>query len=139
MSDVSSESTGPQEPEHVRGALVAWVIAGAVAMTLFCVFVARAVLHVDLPLVPATTPRYPAGETVGGIEQLPLDGPARGALRSRKSRDALHAYGWADREHGIARIPIERAMQWLVDDATRGVTATPDPATTPDAGTTERR
>jgi hypothetical protein len=36
-------------------------------------------------------------------------------------RQHLTTYGWIDREHGIVRIPIDRAMQRLVEDApTRG-------------------
>jgi hypothetical protein len=35
-------------------------------------------------------------------------------FRTEKQR-LLEAYGWVDREHGIARIPIERAMQLLAN------------------------
>ena len=29
----------------------------------------------------------------------------------------LHEYGWVDRQHGIVRIPIDRAMDRLADEA----------------------
>lgn len=32
-----------------------------------------------------------------------------------RDRDALDRYAWVDREAGIARVPIERAMQILVE------------------------
>lgn len=28
---------------------------------------------------------------------------------------ALHSYGWVDREHGVVHIPIDRAMELLVE------------------------
>lgn len=45
------------------------------------------------------------------------------ALRAAE-KDALTSYGWIDREGGVARIPIERAMELLVK---RGVPARPEP------------
>jgi hypothetical protein len=38
----------------------------------------------------------------------------------------LHGYGWMDRERGIVRIPIERAMELIVQEA--GNVAAPRPA-----------
>src|SRR4051812_2708799 len=32
-----------------------------------------------------------------------------------QEREVLHQYQWVDREHGIARIPIERAMEIMAD------------------------
>ena len=37
--------------------------------------------------------------------------------QDRLVRAHLHSYGWVDREAGIVRIPIERAMTRLVDEA----------------------
>jgi hypothetical protein len=43
----------------------------------------------------------------------------------RASWDALlHSYGWVDRQAGVARIPIERAMDLLAE---RGLPASPEP------------
>ena len=36
------------------------------------------------------------------------------ALRAR-DRDALTTYGWVDRSHGVARIPIDRAISILAE------------------------
>jgi hypothetical protein len=124
-----------QEPEGVDGRLVAWIVTGTVAMTLLCVFVARALLHADVDPNAARTPEYPVAETVGGIDQLPIDDRARGKALNEEGSRSLHEYGWTDQRHGVARIPIERAMQWFADDARRGSLHDPDPATTTDAGT----
>ena len=34
----------------------------------------------------------------------------------------LGSYGWVDRERGIARVPIERAMQQMIEESQRGPT-----------------
>jgi len=47
--------------------------------------------------------------------RLQTDAPADlQELRNREDA-ALESYGWVDRERGIARIPVERAMELLVE------------------------
>ena len=42
--------------------------------------------------------------------------PTADLRKSRVSEETkLHSYGWVDREAGVARIPIERAMQLTVE------------------------
>jgi hypothetical protein len=129
-----------QAPERFSGRLVTWIIVWSIVGTIVGVEIARLLWHEDLRSLGsvARTPSYPLSETVGEIEQKPILGPARGGARVGESHMALERYGWVDRERGIAQIPIERAMQWLADDAKRGTLRTPDPATTPDAGATGR-
>jgi len=125
-----------QSPENVSGRLLAGIIVGSVVVTLVCIVVARAILRTDRGDLGdvARTPAYPVSATVGEIDQLPITGAARGGERLSESESALHRYGWVDERRGIAQIPIDRAMQWLADDAKRGRLESPDPATTPDAG-----
>ncbi len=55
--------------------------------------------------------------------------PAREMDRFRAAeKETLASYGWVDRQAGIARIPIERAMELIVE---RGLPATPGPSKTP--------
>jgi len=69
-----------------------------------------------------------------------------------QEREALHQYQWVDREHGIARIPIERAME-IMANAASSPTASPtgpgnvgpppprsgaDDTSAPDRGNAER-
>ena len=37
-------------------------------------------------------------------------------------REVLRSYGWVDRKQGIARIPIDRAIEQLVEESQRGPT-----------------
>ena len=129
-----------QEPERFSGRLVTWIIVGSVVATVAGVELARLLWHDDLRTLGrvARTPSYPVSETVGELEQQPIAGPSRGRARVDDGLKALGRYGWVDRERGVAQIPIERAMQWLADDAKRGALRSPDPATTPDAGTRAR-
>lgn len=67
-----------------------------------------------------------------------------------QEREALHQYQWVDREHGIARIPIERAMEIMANAASSPTAsptgtgnvgpsapgATPAPGAAPPAGAT---
>ncbi|HSI12714.1 MAG TPA: hypothetical protein VK961_11755 [Chthoniobacter sp.] len=42
--------------------------------------------------------------------------PARELGEMRAQEDALlHSYGWVDREHGVIRVPIEKAMQLTLE------------------------
>lgn len=51
--------------------------------------------------------------------------PLEDLLALRAAEDAtLHSYGWADREAGVARIPIARAIELLAE---RGLPARPAP------------
>jgi hypothetical protein len=36
------------------------------------------------------------------------------AMRARE-HELLHSYGWVDREKGVARIPIDRAMEIMAE------------------------
>jgi hypothetical protein len=51
--------------------------------------------------------------------------PQRDLQHLRRGNDELaQSYGWTDREHGVVRIPIARAMELLVQ---RGLPAWPSP------------
>jgi hypothetical protein len=84
------------------------------------------------PMVAASLKRTPAGPR---LEPNPL-APRRAA--QARDNAVLASYGWVDKGSGIARIPIERAMQLLVE---RGLppakVATPVVAVTPGAGKRE--
>src|SRR5947209_1640617 len=63
---------------------------------------------------------YPAAVHIAAVERdLPRARPPVLEVHPRATLDGLHAredallggYGWADQEHGVARIPIERAME----------------------------
>jgi len=76
------------------------------------------------------TPREPR------LEPLPL--APRAALRA--SEDArLSSYGWVDRANGVARIPIDRAMELIVQTGVPGgKPLPPPPAEAPATGAAPR-
>src|SRR6185503_12294415 len=57
------------------------------------------------------------------LEQNPA--LALGELR-RREEEQLRGYGWIDREHGVVRIPIERAIKLVAE---RGLPTRPAPPT----------
>jgi hypothetical protein len=87
----------------------ALVIATAIAIANVCgfLFLRSAGGGSDIAAREHAHPR------IAGDVRLQVD-PARdiAAFRAEKQQ-LLDSYGWVDREHGIARIPIERAMAML--------------------------
>jgi len=117
-----------------------WLFAAAVVVHLamwgvFRLFAAQerrgqATLAPGIAASLKRTPREPR------LEPLPL--APRAALRA--SEDAhLSSYGWVDRANGVARIPIDRAMELIVQTGVPGGKPLPPPpadafAPTPAAG-----
>ena len=57
----------------------------------------------------------PAPHVVSGIRQQEFYAvPPRPKL-FQNEEEMLHGYGWADRSHGLVRIPIDDAMQLVVE------------------------
>lgn len=90
------------------GAALAVVIGMAVALiTLFQWLAARQYAGRQPPRPPVAAAREAAEP------RLQVNGPAElRAMREAEER-ALNGYGWVDREAGIVRIPIDRAMEIL--------------------------
>jgi hypothetical protein len=51
-----------------------------------------------------------AAFAAGTPEQTPIATTERGITRKLEQQKQLAHYGWVDRDAGVARIPIERAM-----------------------------
>lgn len=60
-----------------------------------------------------------APPTLGIIEQTLIEHEARGTEQRRVEEERLHRYGWVDRDHGVARIPIDKAMDLVVAESVR--------------------
>jgi hypothetical protein len=56
---------------------------------------------------------------------------------AREQRAALSGYGWIDQSKGLARIPIEQAMQIVAARGAHGYDAPDQPAVTPTAAGTD--
>jgi hypothetical protein len=124
-----------QQPEGVRGALVTRLVVGAIVVGAIAVLVSSALLAAwKKSIGSVSTPAYPVASTVAGIHQTNVRAPPDGLRQNQAASRALGEYRYVDREHQIAQIPIEQAMEWLADDTRRGAFASPDPATVADAG-----
>ena len=110
-----------QESDRLAGRkLVVTTVASIVA---FGVAVAMSGWLLGAERRPSTTSAPApsmAPATIGTVEQGLLVGPARGLEVARDRRATLDRWGWVDRDAGIARIPVERAMDLVAADAGEG-------------------
>jgi hypothetical protein len=110
-----------QELDEVRTrALVAIGIASIVVGTIGVFFAGVIVSLVVGSLRPDQAPRGgPAAvpRTLSGIEQTPIWQTSAGEdLRDRQRRE-LERWSWVDRNAGVANIPIDRAMDLVVEES----------------------
>lgn len=118
----SAESRGGHEESHfsIRGYLwflVIFVLTAAVLhVVLWAVY---SVLAGNLPAVPVSPVARPAPEPpeprLQGSRVHPAT-PREDLVRMRaRDREILNSYGWVDRQAGVAQIPIDRAMELLLE------------------------
>ncbi len=94
-------------------AAVGVVVAGAILVAV------SGALRPAAPASDAGEGPLPAGRTISGVEQTPiLDWKAGIDLRERQ-RAELEVWGWADRDGGVARIPIDQAIDVVVSEQAR--------------------
>jgi hypothetical protein len=94
-----------------------------------CIFAVLAVVYVFwgafVRYSADTRPMEPMAGRKAGEDRLPV-GPLvmtdePGALRQLRTKesDVLHHYGWVDKNQGVVRIPIERAIELLATQPQR--------------------
>jgi hypothetical protein len=67
-------------------------------------------------LRPDTRPQ-PAAAQIAGVEQTPVSETRAGLDLEGVQRQRLDRWGWADRDAGLATIPIDRAIDHVVREA----------------------
>jgi hypothetical protein len=100
----------PERDENVRViVLLACALIGVVAIVLFVLWpVARiAERKMEAPSEDAFVSGSGPALTISSQEELR-------SLRAEEQK-RLESYGWVDRSRGIVHVPIERAMQLLVE------------------------
>jgi hypothetical protein len=113
------------ETPHVEGAGdvnprgVAWgfaMILGGIVLACAGAWLAYRMLRPPQGFAgPATT----AGMRVAGPRLDPAPQPAKAAYEAEKER-LVNGYGWVDRKAGVARIPVEQAMELMARQAQAG-------------------
>lgn len=124
------------------------VLVGVVSLAVFAVGVVWAYFLMkgkEGEVRAAGEARIPAligKDEIGIVEQIPFDRDARLEAWQADKRKKLSSYGWVDRAKGVARVPIEKAMDEVVahppDIAGQGVppaksVIAPPPAASPPA------
>jgi hypothetical protein len=101
-----------QDPDHIARRKIMAITVASIILMLVSLVVAWALLRLWGTRAPG--PAAGAPRTIGTLEQTLIIDTKRGLdLRSQQEAD-LQRWGWADRDAGIARIPIDRAMELVV-------------------------
>lgn len=119
------------EPAHIHARGVVWLAAAVIGC---CVLVVATVFFMTGWLgMPASRyeQRHERVDVRSPEPRLQPDPAADLAEYTRQKRALLHDYHWLDREQGVARIPVGRAMQLLARPA--------PPASTPPGPARPRR
>jgi hypothetical protein len=111
------------EADRVSPASLWWTGAISVAVVVASVFVAGFLLRVwSRPAYPERG-RSPlregerVGQEIGLVERSLIRRTRRGLNLEAAQRESLRHFGWVDRQHGIAKIPIDRAIDLVTDPA----------------------
>lgn len=91
----------------LAGLAITMVIAGAVVVWLFNIFLKQAE-EADLspsPLADSTAPAIPSGPLLQVAERYDL------RVHRESQEKQIHETAWIDRQQGVVRIPIERAIE----------------------------
>src|SRR3569833_588782 len=106
-----SERDSPESYEVFAGRLhwIAVSIVGSLIAIIWLMYQLAHTWRAPLPRIEHLAP--PARPRLQAYPHLELQ-----TVLSQE-REAVHQYQWVDREHGIARIPIERAMEIMANGA----------------------
>ena len=102
----------PRRAVWISGAVTAIVAIGAV-------LAADRILHSDQSGLASTHALPPphAPDQIGIVEQTLILNTQRGLVERAVQRESLSHFGWSDRTHGIAKIPIDHAIDLVIDPA----------------------
>jgi hypothetical protein len=108
-----------QEREAVASRTVVQIAVVVVVVTVLAVVGQRYLLDRNGVAIHGPPPALRRASTeaprvIGVVEQTLADGEDDGLARKRKDELLLHQYAWVDRAHGVARIPIDRAISLYV-------------------------
>jgi hypothetical protein len=79
----------------------------------------------------ASMPPEVGSSKIGMVEQQLFEKSRRGALDRAARQERLRSYGWVDRRQGVVHLPIDRAMELVVEGARPAPGAAPEPPRPP--------
>lgn len=123
MSESANDPIVRQQEDRIAGRKASLVVLFAILITLGGIFAAGILLRNWIGPFRGGPPSRAFGRRMGPpeigiVDQTPIDTDRFGQRLRATQRRTLEHYAWIDREHGVARIPIERAMDIVVQ---RGV------------------
>ncbi len=110
--------TIPQEDDRIGARRIVLVAITSIVVILASIGVARWIGGATtrgLGREHIAHPTRTAPREIGIVDQTLIETEAYGELLRAQQRRVLAHYGWVDRRAGIARIPIERAMELVVE------------------------
>jgi hypothetical protein len=102
------------EGDHVPRAAFWLTGALCIAIVVASVFIAGHFFHSWSRSGPEAPP-LPARAQVGIVEQTLIERTERGLDARAAQRETLTHFGWVDRSRGLAKIPIDQAMDLATD------------------------
>lgn len=112
MSPQTREQSVVQEPEGVAFRRLALLGGAVILVTVGCLLVILWMLPPDLMRKPVLPPE--PGDPISSVRQRGFESAAVGTQEAREARDRLDEYGWAQRDGGVAMVPIDEAMEMYV-------------------------
>jgi hypothetical protein len=104
-----------QEPDLVPGRRLLLLAGSAVCVAALGVLVSWWMLSDSSASLLSPRAASRSAFVAGTPEQTPIETSERGLTLRAAQKQQLAAYGWVDRDAGVARIPIERAMDLRAD------------------------
>jgi hypothetical protein len=102
-----------QAEEHLAHRKILAVTAASIVITVIGLVLAWLLLEAWGQRPPRTASPV-APRTIGTLEQTMILETERGVMLRKEQEKSLHRWEWVDRDAGIARIPIEAAIDVMV-------------------------
>jgi hypothetical protein len=103
------------EEDRLSRPVVVGAGVGVLVFIVVCTVVALRLTRAFATGAPPPAP-LPARAEIGWVEQTPIRETQRGLDTVDEQRRSLQHWGWVDRSRGVARIPIDRAIDLVVAD-----------------------
>ncbi len=108
-----SERTPTHEPDATSAGPMWAIMMGTLGLVLVSSLCVWLVLNAQRE--PAPEPRFNATETTTDWPRLQQDPKRDLVAHQQKMSDRMNNSGWVNREEGIVHIPVEQAMQLIVE------------------------